>query len=674
MISSKYLEKGTGIGKPIVLGFFVILLLMIATALVGLHFVAEANNRLHNIVENQNVKTRLAVTVQSALAQRALSMQAISVIQDDFVRDEEKIRFDEFGAMYVQARDAIEAMALTGEEKALLNEMRKLTRIARNEWELVLEMAANKQLHAMREKLRSEVLPKQHRVSEKADEFMRLQQRQADLAMRDADASYAHAKMFMWAISICTLSFGLLITHFVSRRVDTQGRQLQVQARYDSLTGLPNRMMLLEQLEKKIAQAKLKKTSFAVMLMDLDRFKEVNDTLGHEYGDVLLKEVGHRLMDAVRSEDIVARLGGDEFVIVLDKIARQNIATIAEKIISALIRPFLIEHQSIDVGASLGITLFPDHGQSPSMLLREADVAMYVAKRGGVGFALYSPEHDKTLRDDLSLKSELREAIHSNQLILHYQPKINHRHHRVMGFEALVRWVHPHRGFMPPDKFISLAEQAGFIGALTRWVLKEALCQLKLFHAQGHPMSMAVNLSASNLHDPELVNTVIDLLKETGIAPKFLVLEITEGAVMSSPSDGIRNLHRLGDIGIRLAIDDFGTGYSSLAYLKQLPVDELKIDKSFVTNMCDDENDAVIVRSTIDLAHNLGLIVTAEGVENRETLEILTMLGCDNSQGYFMSKPQPVEKLEKWLEESPWSIGGGSEYPDAAFWLSVQAA
>ena len=270
---------------------------------------------------------------------------------------------------------------------------------------------------------------------------------------------------------------------------------------------------------------------------------------------------------------------------------------------------------------------------------------------------MYGLEQEKLSRDDLSLKSELREAIHNNQLILYYQPKIDHQQHRVMGVEALVRWIHPQRGFMAPDQFIPMAEQAGLIGALTRWVLKTALQQLVNFHAQGFRLSMAVNLSARNLHDVDLVDHIIALMQETRIPAQYLVLEVTEGAVMSSPSEGIRNLRRLDAAGISLAIDDFGTGYSSLSYLKQLPVDELKIDKSFVMNMHNDDNDAVIVRSTIDLAHNLGLKVTAEGVENQDTWEILTMLGCDTSQGYFMSKPQPAENLLRWLVESPWAIG-----------------
>ena len=659
MSTKPYIAPDTRIGQPIILGFFISLTLTVALTVVGLSYISEANRQLHTIVETQSVKTQFAGALQMALAQRSQSLQMALLSPEAAEKLAAKARFEASDAATLRAYHNLQKLPLTAQEQALLSSIQKLINDARPE----LQAAT----------LHRDAMPKQRRMVEQAAAFMRLQQEQAHAALHDADSAATKAKALMLILSACTLAFGLFITQFVCRRVNAQGRQLAAQAKYDGLTSLPNRVMLVERLAQKITQAARDNTSFAVMLMDLDRFKEVNDTLGHEFGDVLLKEVGQRLLETVRPDDIVARLGGDEYVVVLHDLKRCDVAQIAEKVIAALEQPFPIDQQSIDVSASLGVTLFPDHGQTPSTLLREADIAMYVAKRRGGGFALYSPEQEKISRDDLSLKGELREAIHGNQLVLHFQPKIDHRQHRVMGFEALVRWAHPQHGFMPPDKFIPLSEQAGLIGALTRWVLKAALYQLADLHAQGHRLSMAVNLSACNLHDPRLVDNVVALLQETGISPQYLVLEITEGAVMSSPSDGIRNLHRLGDAGVSLAIDDFGTGYSSLAYLKQLPVDELKIDKSFVMNMHNDDNDAVIVRSTIDLAHNLGLKVTAEGVENRDTWEILTMLGCDTSQGYFMSKPQSAEHLSQWLVESPWAISAPVEYPDADFWRSVQS-
>ena len=448
--------------------------------------------------------------------------------------------------------------------------------------------------------------------------MLELQRRQTAAAVQHAEQSYAHVRDLMLGLGTAALLIGIMIAGFVSQRVARQAGQLETQAMYDLLTGLPNRSLLHDRLEHAIELSKRKSASFGVILMDLDRFKEINDTLGHDVGDEVLREVGRRLKATIRAEDTVARLGGDEYVLLIDDLEPQGAALIANKILASLDRPFLWQNQSIDLGASLGCSFYPSQCGDASGLLRCADIAMYVAKRSGQGYALYSPDQEVTSRDDLSLKSELREAIQKNQLCLHYQPQIDHRNQRIVGLEALVRWNHPQRGFLVPDAFIPQAEEAGLIGPLTLWVLKSALAQQAALHQQGHLLNMAVNLSARNLHDMELPASVHRLLVESGVDPKHLTLEITESAVMSNPSDGLTILTELDRMGVKLAIDDFGTGYSSLAYLKRLPVDELKIDKSLVTDMEVNENDAVIVRSTIDLAHNLGLKVTAEGVETQE--------------------------------------------------------
>jgi EAL domain-containing protein (putative c-di-GMP-specific phosphodiesterase class I) len=342
-------------------------------------------------------------------------------------------------------------------------------------------------------------------------------------------------------------------------------------------------------------------------------------------------------------------------VVLLHKVAEKDVPTVAGKILGALDLPFHWQNQSIDLGASMGIALYPSQCDSASSLVRCADIAMYTAKRAGHGYALYAPNQERVSRGDLSLKSELREAIHSDGLSLFYQPKIDHRQRRIVGLEALVRWKHPQRGFLPPDKFIPLAEDAGLIGPLTHWVLKTAITELAVLHAHGHLLSVAVNLSARNLHDVELPNVIRAFLTECNVSAEHLTLEITESAVMANPSDSLSTLTALDRMGVTLAIDDFGTGYSSLAYLKRLPVDELKIDKSFVMDMETNESDAVIVRSTVDLAHNLGLKVTAEGVETEGIWEALTTLGCDCSQGFFMGRPMTAEKLGGWLADSVWT-------------------
>jgi diguanylate cyclase (GGDEF)-like protein len=497
--------------------------------------------------------------------------------------------------------------------------------------------------------IRNVAMPRQNAIAEQVNLMLELQRSQTAAAVQDAENAYARVRNLMLGLGTAALLLGMAIAGFVSKRVARQARQLAAQAMYDPLTGLANRSLLHDRLDLEIELSKREHGSFGVALMDLDRFKEVNDTLGHNVGDELLREVGRRLKETVRAEDTVARLGGDEYVVLIHDLDAKGVPTVANKLLAILDKPFHWQNQSIDLGASLGVSLYPSQSTDASELLRCADIAMYVAKRSGRGYALYAPDQLHTDRSDLSLKSELREAIQSDQLSLYYQPQINHRTQRVVGLEALVRWNHPQRGFLGPDKFIPLAEDAGLIDALTHWVLKTALMQLKAVHRQGHLLTMAVNLSARNLHDMELPASILALLAETGVDPKYLTLEITESAVMANPNDGLAILTELDRMGVMLAIDDFGTGYSSLAYLKRLPVDELKIDKSFVTEMEEDENDAVIVRSTIDLAHNLGLKVIAEGVETRAVWDLLSMLGCDSSQGYLMATPMPLDKLEAWL-------------------------
>jgi diguanylate cyclase (GGDEF)-like protein len=643
-------------GVRIGLGFLIVLVLMAALSASGLRYVAEANQRLKDIAQINNVKTVLATEMHSALRERALSMHALPILADPFDKDEEIQRFNAQGAIYIRARSQLERMPLNPLESEILGHIRELTSEAQPEVQKVVEMSTFiDDQTAIFDQIRSVAMPRQRAIAIHVSNLLDLQRQQTATAVRNAEISYARVRNLTLGLGTAALLIGILIAGFVSRRATHQARQLAAQAMYDPLTGLANRSLLHDRLEHEIERSKRAHTSFGVVLMDLDRFKEVNDTLGHEVGDKLLREVGRRFKEAVRAEDTVARLGGDEYVVLVHDLDRKGIPAIANKLLAALDKPFHWQNQCIDLGASLGVSLYPSQCRDASELLRCADIAMYVAKRAGKGYAVYAPDQVHTNRHDLSLKSELRAAIQADQLCLYYQPQIDHHSQRVIGVEALVRWNHPQRGFLAPDQFIPLAEDAGLIGPLTHWVLRTALAQLVILQRQAHVLTMAVNLSARNLHDMELPASISALLAESGVAPQDLILEITESAVMANPSDGLAILTELDRMGVTLSIDDFGTGYSSLAYLKGLPVDELKIDKSFVMDMVENENDAVIVRSTIDLAHNLGLKVIAEGVETRDAWHILGMLGCDCSQGYFMGRPMPAEKLEAWLRESAWS-------------------
>jgi len=421
------------------------------------------------------------------------------------------------------------------------------------------------------------------------------------------------------------------------------------QALHDALTGLPNRTLFQERLEQATIRTRRDWASFAVLLLDLDRFKEINDTFGHHYGDLLLQQVGKRLSGLLRESDTVARLGGDEFAMLLPATDEPGAGQVAEKVLSTLAQRFVIEGQYLAIETSIGVALCPKQGSDPHTLLRHADVAMYVAKDSNTGYALYRPEQDVNSADRLRLISELREAIEQDQLVLQYQPQMHLRTGRMDQVEALVRWQHPERGLILPDQFIPLAEHTGLIEPLTEWVLTEAVMQCRAWLDQGLELRVAVNISAHNLRDDALPLLVGALLEAQKVQPSALQLEITESAIMETGERALQILTQLHELGITCSIDDFGTGYSSLGYLKRLPACEIKIDRSFVTDMMVDEGDFSIVQTIVNLSHSLGREVVAEGVETRETLEALRALGCDLAQGYYLSRPLPPCEVPTWL-------------------------
>jgi diguanylate cyclase (GGDEF)-like protein/PAS domain S-box-containing protein len=425
------------------------------------------------------------------------------------------------------------------------------------------------------------------------------------------------------------------------------------QALHDALTGLPNRVLLLDRLEQALRASELDGSGLSLLLMDLDRFKEVNDTLGHHAGDLLLQQVGSRLHGVLRAADTIARLGGDEFAVILPGIDKEGMVAVVEKLLGRLKAPFSVEGQQVVVGASIGVAVSPEHGHEADALMRRADVAMYVAKRTGTGFSVYQADQDRNSPDRLSLINELRRAVEEGELVLHYQPKIDLRSGALAGVEALVRWEHPIRGLISADQFRPSAEQAGLIDSLSQWVLRAALMQATAWRRIGLEIPVAVNLSMRSLYDEQLPDKIAELLLATRTPASLLVVEITESSLMIDPPRTLAILTHLREMGIRVAIDDFGTGHSSLAYLKRLPVDEVKIDRSFVKDLTTDATDRVIVRATVDLAHSLGLRVVAEGVEDERTSALLVELGCDEAQGFHLGRPLRGHELTHWLCEQP---------------------
>ncbi len=439
-----------------------------------------------------------------------------------------------------------------------------------------------------------------------------------------------------------------------SRRLREQSAVNQYQALHDGLTGLPNRSLFTDRLELSVKVAERVGVGFTVMLMDLDRFKEINDTLGHHHGDVVLQQVARRLTSTLRAGDTVARLGGDEFAFLFPEVDDEADAlAVAAKIRATLEQPFDVLGLSLDVAASLGIAIYPDHAGTPVELVQRADIAMYEAKRQHSGQRVYAPDGDDHSRERLALTGELRRAIENGELVVHYQPQLDIASGRIIDAEALVRWDHPVHGLLGPGVFIPAAERSELIGPLTEHVLDVALRDCRRWNDRGHRVGVSVNLSARNLHSADLVTTVAALLDRHGVAPELLTLEITETMISADPHRAREAVLGLRALGIELSIDDFGTGYSSFAVLRSLPVTELKIDRSFVADLCSSATARTIVELTCLLGHRLGLSVVAEGVEDAETAAALSAIGCDLAQGYWYARPLELDGFLAYLADGP---------------------
>jgi diguanylate cyclase (GGDEF)-like protein len=484
----------------------------------------------------------------------------------------------------------------------------------------------------------------------------------ADAHHQESVAQLSHLRRLETATSRLTplvfllglLLAGLLIsiTRVHRRLLDRERSRAQHDSTHDALTGLPNRALMYDRLDQVLREASRAGTTAGLLLIDLDRFKEINDTFGHRYGDALLTQIGPRLRLALPQADSVARLGGDEFVILFPDIGDLHAAmAVAAQLREAMEKPFIVEGVALDVEASVGVVLSGEHGTDPETLLQRADIAMYVAKVQNLGVFAYDPAIDGHTPAKLALLGELRRALNLGQLVLHYQPKVSTTTAEVVGAEALVRWQHDDRGMIFPDTFIPLAEHTGLIGPLTTYVLGAALTQARVWMDAGRPLMVSVNLSARNLLDERLPQEVADLLATHGVPAERLLLEVTESALTTEPDRARRLLEALAALGVRLSIDDFGAGYTSLGQLKNLPVAELKIDKSFIMNMRNDPSDALIVHSIVELGHNLGLTIVAEGVESAAVLTDLTAFGCDIAQGDYVSRPVPAAVFDSWRAE-----------------------
>ncbi len=475
----------------------------------------------------------------------------------------------------------------------------------------------------------------------------------ADLAdLKAKETFHAHATPWVLGVGLALVALFANVLRRTRAQLDRQRKQAVHDALHDALTGLPNRSLLADRFEQALLGDRRGGTTTGLLLIDLDRFKDVNDTLGHHIGDQLLAQIGPRLTGMLRAADTVARLGGDEFAVLLPAVdGLEGALLIAGRLRTALAECFHIEGVDLDIDASIGVVISGRHGSEAQALLQRADVAMYVAKRQGRGVVVYDPDNDEHSPERLSMLGQLRRGIERGELFLQYQPKIGLSSGDIRGVEALVRWQHPDRGLIPPNDFIPLAEHTGLIGPLTHCVFNMALAQVKVWSDAGHAIPVAVNVSARSLVDDDFAPKIAELLDRHRVAPELLTIEVTESAVMLEPQRAVRILNELHALGVRIAIDDFGAGYTSLAQLRNLPISEIKIDKSFVLTMHANADDALIVRSMIDLGHSLNLKVVAEGVETAQAASVLSDYRCDVAQGYHLCRPVHPDALMEWYRE-----------------------
>ncbi len=485
--------------------------------------------------------------------------------------------------------------------------------------------------------------------------IMRAQQENITLWVIDA-MPFLFALWGQYASTMIAYETGVMVvdqTHDLREQATSLEHQAQYEATHDPLTNLPNRILLRDRLDQSVHAGVRDNKRFALIILDVDHFKEINDTLGHYSGDRLLRRIALRLKGTVRDSDTVARLGGDEYALLLRNIKGNNdVKVIVNKVLKAFQEYFLLDGMKLVVQVSMGIAIFPDHGKDADTLLQRADVAMYVAKNEKSKYAIYSPKFDSHNPKRLTLMGELKQAIDNQELAIYFQPKIDvcEGRMKIQGVEALARWPHPEHGIVTPDEFIPLAERTRLIDDLTYLVIKKGMQTLVNWHNRGLKIDIAVNISPSTLLNYDLPDVLTGFLANYDIEPSFITFEITEGTFLKNPPRALEILNKLHEMGISLSIDDFGTGYSSLAYLRKMPVSEIKIDKGFVIDMLENESDAVIVKATIELAHNLGMKVTAEGVETKEIALKLQELGCDRLQGYYFSKPCSEKDFLSWVE------------------------
>ncbi len=640
-------------------GFVTQLLLILFVTTIGLQQLEVTTDNLRTVVDVHMRKQNLTKAMVIAARERTLIMFMLTRIDDPFERDALVMQIDQKGAEYVTARQALMHLPLSDKEGELIARQRQLIAFAQPIQQQIVDLISAGRIQEAEDLVIRKAIPAQNNVMAVLSQLDAETQQVALAASEKAHEAHRVARIWMLVLSGAALLVGLLVAAVVLRYTNRVSREREHLAIHDTLTGLPNRMLFTDRLEQALLRAKRLGTLVGVMFIDLDRFKRVNDTLGHASGDQLICGVARRLRAAARAGDIVARLGGDEFVVVISDVAKASqILRVAEKMLAVMDAPYRIAGRELFCSCSIGISVYPNDGHDVDSLLKNADTAMYHAKNTGSNcFQLYDAAMNALASERLQLETDLHYAQERGELVFHYQPQLDLERGRLHAVEALIRWNHPDRGLLGPDTFLKLLEETGAIVGVGRTLLLAGCRQTASWHAAGFDdLCLAVNVSGKEFWHESLIANVSAALTQSGLPPRYLQLELTEGIFMEDVDAAVDRIRALKALGIAVAVDDFGTGYSSLAHLKRFPFDTLKIDRYFVRDIRNAPANEALVSSILALCKGLDLGTVAEGVEDREQLETLRGLGCRVVQGHFISRPVPAEQIvallgRDWLLE-----------------------
>lgn len=644
--------------RVLLAGFIVQLFLILFVTTIGLQQLRLTANNLDTVIDVHMRKLSLTKTMMTAARERTLSMFRLSMSHDPFERDQLFVQFNQRGAEFADARMALLGMPLSPREHELIDLQGRLTSIARPMQNRVVDALNSDSDQRAEERVLSSAIPAQNNVLSVLSLLDTETQKLALEASRKAHQAHEVARFWMYLLSGIALLLGMFVAAAVMYYTKRASRERHHLATHDVLTGLPNRMLFMDRLEQSLVRAQRRNTLVGVMFIDLDRFKRVNDTLGHASGDALICEVAQRLRATTRAEDVVARLGGDEFGVVIDVARISQVLQVVEKILGVVSEPYRIAERELFSSCSIGVSVYPNDGSDGTSLLKHADTAAFTAKNGGRNrFQLYDAAMNTMAEERLQLETELHYALERDEFLFHYQPKLNLETGRIQGVEALIRWNHPDKGLLSPAVFLELLEESGGIVKVGRTLLRSACFQTASWHAAGFvDLDVAVNISGKEFWHGNLVTDVREALEQSGLPPHSLHLELTEGIFMQDVEAAVSLILALKALGVAVAIDDFGTGYSSLAHLKRFPLDILKIDRYFVKDIPHAPINEALISSILALCRGLKLGTVAEGVENREQLDVLRKLGCQIVQGYFISRPVPADEIaalldRDWLRE-----------------------